>query len=523
LVTVGDSLTHGFQSGAIFNTGLSWPAIVAYEAGFGGFRHPDYAGYDGIPVNFEYIVRELDAKFGGRIKGLNILVAMWTVRGLMGTIAKYWQSGQGSKVPVTPAINHNLATFGYDLRDALSLAPDNIEKRIVFSNHSWLLPVTSHAKERAALRSLPYHDAHNASSFPSMTSLQAAKALGEEGDPGIETLCVILGANNVLGTVFSLDLQWSQDDGYSRLGTGDKGEDGKDCFNIWQPQHFAAELEQVAEAVRGIKARHVIWGTVPHVTIAPLICGIGDRHRHASGRRSRYYDYYTRPWLKTRFDPGVDKYLTAAQARTIDSAIDQYNESIVATVRAGRQSGLDWRIVDLCGVLDRLASRRYITVHDARPSWWEAFGGEYPLPNVIANLVPHVDSQFFTSDPTGRTQGGLFALDGVHPTTIGYGIMAREVLRVMDDAGVTMRKPNGTSRAPGTDVDFQRLLQKDSLNASPPRSLADVLGIIGWGDATIEIIGNALKSQSLGVKPTGRKPFRIRRPILAVRGLRPTR
>jgi hypothetical protein len=33
LVTIGDSLTHGFQSGAIFNTDISWPAIVARELG----------------------------------------------------------------------------------------------------------------------------------------------------------------------------------------------------------------------------------------------------------------------------------------------------------------------------------------------------------------------------------------------------------------------------------------------------------------------------------------------------------
>ena len=29
LVTIGDSLTHGFMSGAIFRTDLSWPAVVA--------------------------------------------------------------------------------------------------------------------------------------------------------------------------------------------------------------------------------------------------------------------------------------------------------------------------------------------------------------------------------------------------------------------------------------------------------------------------------------------------------------
>src|SRR5215470_7186624 len=33
LVTIGDSLTHGFMSGAIFRTDLSWPAVVAFELG----------------------------------------------------------------------------------------------------------------------------------------------------------------------------------------------------------------------------------------------------------------------------------------------------------------------------------------------------------------------------------------------------------------------------------------------------------------------------------------------------------
>src|SRR5436305_11288657 len=33
LVTLGDSLTQGFKSGAIAETHLSWPMIVAYELG----------------------------------------------------------------------------------------------------------------------------------------------------------------------------------------------------------------------------------------------------------------------------------------------------------------------------------------------------------------------------------------------------------------------------------------------------------------------------------------------------------
>ena len=34
LVVIGDSLSHGFQSGAIFNTELSYPAIIAHELGW---------------------------------------------------------------------------------------------------------------------------------------------------------------------------------------------------------------------------------------------------------------------------------------------------------------------------------------------------------------------------------------------------------------------------------------------------------------------------------------------------------
>jgi hypothetical protein len=37
---------------------------------------------------------------------------------------------------------------------------------------------------------------------------------------------------------------------------------------------------------------------------------------------------------------------------------------------------------------------------------------------------------------TERTPGGLFALDGVHPTTIAYGLVAQELINVMQVAGV---------------------------------------------------------------------------------------
>src|SRR5690242_18492907 len=68
LVTIGDSLTHGFQSGAIFNTRLSWPMIVAWELGVDQqFRYPTYDGFGGLPINIEYVIRRLEDRFGAKI------------------------------------------------------------------------------------------------------------------------------------------------------------------------------------------------------------------------------------------------------------------------------------------------------------------------------------------------------------------------------------------------------------------------------------------------------------------------
>src|ERR1700730_4069101 len=78
LVTIGDSLTHGFQSGAIFLTDLSWPALVARSGGYyTQFNRPHYDKYGGLPLNIEYVQRSLEAKFGTSITGLTILEALF--------------------------------------------------------------------------------------------------------------------------------------------------------------------------------------------------------------------------------------------------------------------------------------------------------------------------------------------------------------------------------------------------------------------------------------------------------------
>ena len=157
-------------------------------------------------------------------------------------------------------------------------------------------------------------------------------------------------------TITKLKVQWSGEE-YADLKA-------KVNYTVWDPAHFRAELDEVVDQVRAIKARHVIWCTVPHVTIAPLARGIGAKVRPGS----RYFPYYTRPWITQRdFDPHQDRHITDAEARAIDCSIDLYNKALEEHVLAAREAKLDWLLLDMAGMLDRLASRRYIEDVNARP------------------------------------------------------------------------------------------------------------------------------------------------------------
>ncbi len=294
---------------------------------------------------------------------------------------------------------------------------------------------------------------------------------------------VVLGANNALGSVVRLNPKWTSPT-YGALDARRRFEH-KRAYNVWQPDHFADEWSLVAERLRAIRARHVIVATVPQVTIAPIARGVG---RKPTG--SRYFPHDTRPWIDDDgFDRGHDASITGDQARTIDSAIDAYNEAIIASVAQARRDGLDWYVFDMGGLLDRLAFRRYLDVPSARPRWWRP----YPLPAELTALRPRPpDTRFYRSGPEGRTQGGLISLDGVHPTTIGYGLVAHEVIRVMSTcAGVEFRAADGTRRRdPG--VDFGQLLPLDTLASDPPASIASLLGLLGWLDEAVDWVSRVV-------------------------------
>jgi hypothetical protein len=69
----------------------------------------------------------------------------------------------------------------------------------------------------------------------------------------------------------------------------------------------------------------------------------------------------------------------------------------------------------------------------------------------------------------GHATGGLFSLDGVHPTTVGYGLIAQEVINIMQLASVTFLHAN-TVRSGPIIVDFERLIRRDTLITQSPAS-----------------------------------------------------
>ncbi|GLY38727.1 hypothetical protein Amsp01_047510 [Amycolatopsis sp. NBRC 101858] len=479
LVTIGDSLTHGFQSGSVFHTDISYPAIIAYELGWlDSFRYPTYDGFGGLPLNIELLLRELEQSCGRSVDWWEAPLALFRARQFMGDVESYWERGPGSVTPPFPAINHNLAMYGWDLRDALSVTGAECAAKIKVPKDNFFKQAVQNSSERAALRVYPMAVDAN------MTVFDAAVALGaENGDAeaGIETLIVFLGANNVLPSVVQLKVAWSGDDYADPAAKG--------AYTVWRPSHFAAELREVAEQVRRINARHVIWCTVPHVTIVPLARGVGGG-KVALG--SRYFQYYTRPWITdAQFSPTRDPHLTADEARAVDCAVDQYNDAITDVVREARgdqDQPRNWYLLDVAGILDRLAQRRYIDDPLARPSWWTP----HPLPPQLDALTPQPDSQFISSDGTRRDRGGLFSLDGVHPTTVGYGILAQEFIKVMHLAGVEFRNPDSSCR-PGTPaVDFDRVIRRDTLVTTPPAVIDSSLGIVSWADEALDVVRRTL-------------------------------
>jgi hypothetical protein len=443
LVTIGDSLTQGFSSFAISRTDQSYPALLARALGLREqeFRQPDFRGAGGLPFNLEQAARRIQAKVGSHVSLLEWPEALLEVARVLDEVEEHWERGPGSLAGPDETF-HNLAVWGFEAGDAYALNAGMCQQALAGTRRNWL-EAPSQPRLRTGLRVL---NPARLTARSADTQLALAQQI-KEREGAIEHLVVWLGANNVLGTVVALATEPE-----TNVSPGPRS--GK---LLWSPKAFEEEYAEVARRTAAIGAEKVFVATVPHVVIPPLTHGfMNDRGQLPPDQI--HYDHYIYTFAsEAKFDPERDPNLSKAQAQKIDGYIDEYN----ATIRRYAER-YGFLVVDICGVLDRLAYRR----NHGHPT--------YPLPPALADL----DVRFFRTDTRGqRVEGGLFGLDGIHPTACGYAVIAHEFVQVMRQSGSVL-----------DDIDFARVRREDRLVAEPPGTLDDVRTLLEWLERRFHVL-----------------------------------
>ena len=459
LVAIGDSLTQGFFNGAVDRTEWSFPAQVAAAMGEADrFLTPRFGGPGGIPLNLEWLIRRLGNRFGERISLFELPAAIVMVHRSLGEIEDYWERGPGSLPVQDTAYHHNLAVWGYEIGDALNLTSNLCDAEIPPPKDNWLAQVPERALYRTARRVL------NPSGSPDWGSLSALDAAGRLADDGgLENLIVVLGANHALGAMTRLELRFSTAEELDKPPHARRA-------NLYRPEHFRILYDRLLAAVDRVGAERVFLGTVPHVTIPPVARGVGVQS-------DGYYEYYTRPWIWDKdFNPERHTALTGDEAQLIDHHIDDYNDII----RSAVESAPNRYLIDVGSLLGRLAFRRRRGVVPFRfPDGLIDTLQRNPELNYLVEADGHVrlDTRFIrtrTLDGTTRLiQGGLFSLDGMHPTITGTAIVAHGVLQILREAGVSMER---------SDLDWDIVLGADTLLNDPPPLLSDLHALLTFLD-----------------------------------------
>lgn len=460
LVVVGDSLSQGFMSGAISRCDIAWPTWVADALGNrDDFLVPEFNHFGGLPLNIEAILRRLSDLYGQSINWWELAPAVVRVRELLDDTEDYWERGRGSLAQSRRTSYRNLSVWGFEVRDAYTVSEGDCRSAISPPNDDLLQQVPEKAMYRTARRVLNSDFGNLAMGWSQLDSIeQLAKT------DGIENLVVMLGANNALGTVTSLNIHHSEEQDLFRLPHERK------C-NLYLPLHFERLFHELAERIERIdNVGRVFLGTVPHVTIPPATRGVSPKGTFEDG----YFEFYTRPWIwDNDFDKDRHPHLTRSQASQIDTFIDQYNTTIQAVV----DRHANWHIVDVCQLLDDVAFRRNL----GSPTFKWPNGLVKALKKHLNYLVEGrnkvlLDSRFLKGSPENPGQlekGGFFSLDGIHPTTIGYGVMADVIMKSMKDAGVHF----------DSKLDWDGIVRADTLVGNPPALLTNLKETLSFIDS----------------------------------------
>ena len=458
LAVIGDSLSQGFQNGGIYRTDLSFPAFLYQcwdqEPSFDQARFTAQAG---IPLNLEVLTRGLAEELGEDLEWSEYPRAVAHLYRTLRRVKAYWENRHQNLQAPRHMPYHNQSVWGFAMND------------------TWMLDEEYSSRHRAnkadtfsILDLLPDHAMYITAGlvlnpsfserFQTHSQLDNIQYLQEHG--GIENLVVSAGPNNIVGAVSDLRFVLSEPHDLTAYPT-DR------TYTVYRPEHFEQEFRKLAEQVSRIGAQRVITQTIPYVTIPPVTRGVNSdktRKRHRG-----YFDYYTRFWIwDSDFNPDFHPHLTKEEAITLDQHVDYYN----AIIREVAEE-YGWITVPLNRYVTSMARRRL--GGRMRSRYPKAFTKALDQHPMTAHLIedpdnPRLSTDFIRIDEDTKkvTKGGLFSLDGIHPTTIGYGLIAHLYKRTMEDHGVSFDRP----------LDWDFIIRNDTLVTDPPFLLVQLRSLL---------------------------------------------
>ncbi|MFH0919101.1 MAG: hypothetical protein V1913_01955 [Fibrobacterota bacterium] len=446
LFTIGDSISQGFMSGSASRTQYAYSTLIAKCMGLfpGSLKDKDSNYYfpawqaHGIPASIEEIFRAITEKCGADISLTEWPMVLKAAAKIIDESEDYYERGGGAaenQYPGRIPFFHNVSVRDFTVADAWAVTPDvcweMIESARAFEKIDGLFTAANAFIYRTALKVLsPNLDC-------SRSQLDWLKFHAQK--EGVDNLILFLGANNALRTVVTLTIKETPNDPARRPASLTHKERVKEGWNLWHPADFEDEyrtlLDKVEEAMKGNRARlwRVFLGTVPLVTALPLLKGLGQGMEIPG--KGFYFDKYTFFPFDEKFADESKLRLTRDEAIHIDDNIRAYNATIKA-LAAERNAALKqalgpFHVVDIFSSFNQIAWQR----NNGKPT--------YEFPPAFAQASPKVDSRYYHADVQGRlVRGGLFSLDGLHPTAIAQGLLAHEFIKVMEkEAMLKFRSP----------------------------------------------------------------------------------
>ena len=483
IFTIGDSISQGFMSMSAARTDLSYSTIIARLMGIpdDDYKFPNWP-LGGHPANLENILRGLNIRFGTNLMGFEWFGVLATIARGLDQVEDYYERGDGrADNPYdSNAVKffHNAAIRGYSIADVFDVDSEFCLKKIDEAKKRFLndgiMATPSASFARTALRVL---NPSLQDKYMKFTILDWLKH--HHHTEGVENLILWLGANNALGTILTLRIKQTNNDPNRR--PFQIPYDEREEFNLWHPEDFRADYTELLVRTDAIMADtkgkapdwKVFLATIPLITIAPLAKGVGETTtvtRKSDGKTCIYYKYYTYVPFTLEHAQKHPIKLNLPQAVHIDECIIEYNKIIksLASDLNTKHGQERYCVVDIAKNLDEMAFKRNDS--NIKYAFPEYFKFVYPMPNT----------KFYHATPNGdMEQGGIFSLDGVHPSAIGQGLIAWEFLKVMD-------KARGTNLASA--MNWEEIFKSDTLYQKPISLMQEIYQHDGLKELMLDIL-----------------------------------